>query len=68
MGIKEYIYHDEHWVMYKIAESLYCTPKTNIILHVNSTEIKMKTLNTHTYTHTHTHTHTHTPQTNKNSE
>ena len=25
-----YTHHDEHWVMYRILGSLYCTPETNI--------------------------------------
>ena len=28
-GVCEYIYHDEHWVMYGVVKSLYCTPETN---------------------------------------
>ena len=32
------------WVMYRIVESLYCTPETNITLYVNYTEIKIKTI------------------------
>ena len=43
MGIKECM-HDEHWVIYEIVESLYCTPETNIILYVNYTGIKIKYL------------------------
>ena len=35
-----YTYHDEHWVMYRIVESLYCTPETNITLNVNYTGIE----------------------------
>ena len=32
----KYTYHDEHWVMmYRIVESLYYTPETNITLNVN---------------------------------
>ena len=34
MGIKEPTCCDEHWVMYGSVESLYCTPETNITLHV----------------------------------
>ena len=41
-GDKEYTYHDVHWVMYRIAESLYCTPDTNTTLYVNNTGIKIK--------------------------
>ena len=40
-GNEEYTYCDEHWVMYKIAESLYCTPETNITLYVNCSSIKI---------------------------
>ena len=28
----KYTCHGEHWVMYRIVESLYCTPETNITL------------------------------------
>ena len=31
----EDIYHNEHRVMYRIVESLYCTPEINITLYVN---------------------------------
>ena len=41
MRIKEYTYHDEHWVMYRIVESLCCSPGTNITLYVNSTGINI---------------------------
>ena len=44
MGIKEYSYHGEHWAMYKIVKSLYCTPENNITLYVNYTGIKIKNL------------------------
>ena len=37
MGIKEDSCYDKHWVMYGSAESLYCTPETNITLYVNIT-------------------------------
>ena len=40
--IKEYLHHDEHWVMYRIVKSLYCTPETNVTLHINYTGIKIK--------------------------
>ena len=33
---------DEHWVMYGIVESMYCTPETNITLYVNYTQIKIE--------------------------
>ena len=36
----EYTY-DEHWVMYRIVESLYCTPETNFTLYVNYIGIKI---------------------------
>ena len=38
MGMKGYTC-DEHWVLYGSAESLYCTPETNITLYVNYTGI-----------------------------
>ena len=38
---KEYIYHDEPRVTYRIVKSLYCTPETNIIQYVNYTQIKI---------------------------
>ena len=41
MRIKEYIY-DEHYVMYRIVESLNCTPETCITLYVSYTAIKIK--------------------------
>ena len=40
MEIKEYRPCHEHWMIY--VEPLYCTPKTNITLCVNYTEIKIK--------------------------
>ena len=39
MEIKQYTY-DECRVMYRIDESLYCTPETNITVYVNYTGIK----------------------------
>ena len=39
--LKVYTYHDEHWVMYRLVESLYCTPETTIALYVNNTGIKI---------------------------
>ena len=39
MGIKEHTY-DEHWAMYRIAESLYCTPEANITLYAIYTGMK----------------------------
>ena len=42
MGI-EYT-SNEPWVMYRITESLYCTPETNIIPYVNYIGIKIKKL------------------------
>jgi len=33
-GDQEYTYCDEHWVMYRNAESLYCMRETNITLYV----------------------------------
>ena len=39
--VKEYAYYDEHWIMYTIVESLYCTPETNIALYVNYAGIKI---------------------------
>lgn len=35
IGIKESICCDEHWVSYGSAESLYCTPETNMALYVH---------------------------------
>lgn len=43
MGIKEGTYCDERWVIYRIAESLYRTPKTNMTLYVNYAGIILKT-------------------------
>lgn len=34
-GDEEPTYRDEHWEMYRIVESLCCTPETNIKLYVN---------------------------------
>lgn len=42
MEIKEGTCHDEHPVMYGTAESLYCTPETNIILYANKVKSKLK--------------------------
>ena len=28
-GHQDFTYQDEHWVIYRIVESLYCTPETN---------------------------------------
>ena len=33
--------YGEHWVMYRIAESLYYTSETNITLYANYTEVKI---------------------------
>ena len=46
--------------MYRIVESLYLIPETNIILYVNYTGIKIKFFKNYTHTHTRAHTHTHT--------
>ena len=35
-----YSYHDEHFVMYIIVESLCCTPEMTILLYVNYTSVK----------------------------
>lgn len=32
--------HDDHWVMYEIVESVYCTRETKITLYVNYTGTK----------------------------
>ena len=40
-GDKEYIYCDEHWIVYRTVETLHCTPETNITLYVNYTGIKI---------------------------
>ena len=42
MRIKESTCCDEHWVMFAIAESVYCTLETNITLCVNYTVIIIK--------------------------
>ena len=34
--------HGDHFVMYLTAESVCCTPETNLILYVNYTSIKIK--------------------------
>ena len=39
-GEEEDIYHDDHWVMYRTAESLCCAPETNITLYVSYSGIK----------------------------
>lgn len=40
--LKEYSCLDEYWVMYRIFESLHCTPETNTALYVlNLTGIKI---------------------------
>lgn len=41
VGMKEGTFSDDHWVMNASAESLDCTPETNITLCVNSTGIKI---------------------------
>ena len=33
--------HDEHWLMYRIVEPLYCIPETNRTLYVKYTGIKI---------------------------
>ena len=35
MGIKEYTCCNEHWVIYRIVESLYCILETNTTLYAN---------------------------------
>ena len=40
-GNKVYTYLDEHLVTYRMVESPYCTPETNLILYVNYTIIKI---------------------------
>ena len=35
MGIKEYTCCNEHWVIYRIVESLYCILETNTTLYGN---------------------------------
>ena len=35
----KYIYHGEHYVIYRIFKSLCCTPETNVTLYVNDTSI-----------------------------
>ena len=39
MGIKEYNYYDEHWIMYRIVEPLNCIPETNITIYIDYTGI-----------------------------
>ena len=41
-GDLECAYYDEHQVMYRIVESLYCTPETNITYYVNYTGFILK--------------------------
>lgn len=36
-GDKVYITYDDHWVMYRIVQSLYCALETNISLYINNT-------------------------------
>lgn len=45
MGIKECI-RDEYWVMYAVAESLYCTPDTNLTVYVNYIGIEINKIQT----------------------
>ena len=42
VGDLKYTYLDEHWVICRIAESLYFTPDNNLTLYVNYTGIKIK--------------------------
>lgn len=42
MGIKEATCHDDHWVIYGMVESLYCTHGTNITLYVNCIKNKIR--------------------------
>ena len=44
MGIKECTYQDEHRIVYRSVESLYCTLETNITLYINYTGTKIKIL------------------------
>lgn len=39
-GVKNTLNLDEYQEMYRIAESLYCRPKTEITLYINYTKIK----------------------------
>ena len=48
-GDSENTYCDEHWVMDRIAESLYCTTETNVTLHINHTAIKKINFKTYLY-------------------
>ena len=43
IGSKECPCHEEPWVMYGIAESLYCIHETKKALHVIGTGLKIKT-------------------------
>ena len=38
----EHIYQSEHWIMYRIVKSLYCTSETKIKLYINYTGIETK--------------------------
>lgn len=40
LGDQEYTYHDEHYIIYRIIESLYCAPEHYITIHVNYTSGK----------------------------
>lgn len=40
-----YTLNDEHWVMYRIIESLYCTPETDIRLYVTILELETNSSN-----------------------
>ena len=36
----DYTYRGKQWVMYRTAESICCSPETNITLYVNYTSVK----------------------------
>lgn len=41
-GDEEYTFCDEYWVVYRITESLWYTPETNITLYINCSGIRKK--------------------------
>lgn len=40
-GDQKYTYLDDHRVIHGTFESLFCTPATNVVVHVNHTEIEI---------------------------
>ena len=41
-GEQQDTYCDEHWIMYRIVESLYCTSETKVTLRINYTSLKIR--------------------------